>query len=241
MNIIKLNAIASTNDFLKELSAKQMVQNLTTVVAENQEKGKGQRGAVWNSENGKNLTFSVYLCNKHIKTSSLFLINVIVPISIQEVLKCYNFNTITIKWPNDILSDNKKIGGILIENAIKSDGSVQTIIGIGLNVNQMFFENLPQAASLAMIKGKEFDKDILLEKIVNQLTANLDRIEETSYFWEKYNSLLFKKDIPMVFSDAMNVKFMGIIKGVSENGRLLLLLEDDSIKEYDIKAIKMHY
>lgn len=241
MNIIKLNAIASTNDFLKELSAKQMVQNLTTVVAENQEKGKGQRGAVWISENGKNLTFSVYLNYKHAKTTSLFLINIIVPISIQEVLKKYNFNSIAIKWPNDILSDNKKIGGILIENAIKSDGNVQTIIGIGLNVNQMFFDNLPQAASLAMIKGEEFDKDVLLKEIINRLAENLERINEVSFFWEKYNSLLFKKDVPMVFSDATGLKFMGIIKGVSENGKLLLLLEDDSIKEYNIKEIKMHY
>jgi BirA family biotin operon repressor/biotin-[acetyl-CoA-carboxylase] ligase len=241
MNIIKLNAIASTNDFLKELSAKQIVQNLTTVVAENQLKGKGQRGATWNSEDGKNLTFSVFLNGNTIKTTSLYLINIIVPISIQEILKRYNFNTIAIKWPNDILSDNKKIGGILIENAIKSDGTVQTIIGVGLNVNQFSFENLPQAASLAMIMNREFDKEILLKNILDQLIINLNRIGDASYFWEKYNDLLFKKEIPMVFSNALNEKFMGIIKGVSENGKLLLLLEDDAIKEYDIKEIKMHY
>lgn len=241
MNIIKLNAIASTNDFLRQMSAKEMVENFTVVVAENQLNGKGQRGSVWVSENGKNLTFSVFVKDFQVDVSSIYLINIIVPITIIEVLTELKLVDLAIKWPNDILSDNKKIGGILIENAIKSDGMIQTVVGIGLNVNQMSFDNLPQASSLAILKKEEFDKDLILKQIIERLKFNMTRIGDKSYFWDKYNNLLFRKDIPTVFVNNTNQKFMAIVKGVTNNGKLQLLLEDDTINEYDIKEVKMLY
>lgn len=241
MNIIKLNAIASTNDFLKQMSAKEMVENFTVVVAENQLNGKGQRGSVWVSENGKNLTFSVFVKDFQVDVSSIYLINIIVPITIIEVLTELKLVDLAIKWPNDILSENKKIGGILIENAIKSDGMIQTVVGIGLNINQMSFDNLPQASSLAILKKEEFDKDLILKQIIERLKYNMTRIGDKSYFWDKYNNLLFRKDIPTVFINNTNQKFMAIVKGVTNNGKLQLLLEDDTINEYDIKEVKMLY
>ncbi|UOX33751.1 biotin--[acetyl-CoA-carboxylase] ligase [Flavobacterium sediminilitoris] len=241
MNIIKLNAIASTNDFLRQMSAKEMVENFTVVVAENQLNGKGQRGSVWVSENGKNLTFSVFVKDFQVDVSSIYLINIIVPITIIEVLTELKLVDLAIKWPNDILSENKKIGGILIENAIKSDGMIQTVVGIGLNINQMSFDNLPQASSLAILKKEEFDKDLILKQIIERLKFNMTRIGDKSYFWDKYNNLLFRKDIPTVFVNNTNQKFMAIVKGVTNNGKLQLLLEDDTINEYDIKEVKMLY
>ncbi|KIX20025.1 hypothetical protein SY27_16035 [Flavobacterium sp. 316] len=241
MNIIKLNAIASTNDFLRQMSAKEMVENFTVVVAENQLNGKGQRGSVWVSENGKNLTFSVFVKDFQVDVSSIYLINIIVPITIIEVLTELKLVDLAIKWPNDILSENKKIGGILIENAIKSDGMIQTVVGIGLNINQMSFDNLPQASSLAILKKEEFDKDLILKQIIERLKYNMTRIGDKSYFWDKYNNLLFRKDIPTVFVNNTNQKFMAIVKGVTNNGKLQLLLEDDTINEYDIKEVKMLY
>lgn len=241
MNIIKLNAIDSTNRFLKDLSAIQTIENYTTVVAENQLKGKGQRGSNWVSENGKNLTFSIFINDLKVGTKETFILNCIVPIAIIEVLQKFNLERLAIKWPNDILSENKKIAGILIENTIKPDGRISSIIGIGLNVNQLHFENLPQASSLALLKNKQFDKEQLLKSIIFQMTENVNAVNNKNYFWEKYHSLLFKKDIPSVFNDINNKPFMGIIKGITETGKLVLLLDDDSIKEYDIKEIKMLY
>ena len=241
MNIIKLNAIGSTNTFLKELSATKMLDNYTSVVAESQLKGRGQRGSNWQSENEKNLTFSTFINDFDLKKNNPFLINIIVPISIIEVLETYFLENLAIKWPNDILSENKKIGGILIENVIKSEGKMESIIGIGLNVNQMSFDDLPKASSLALLKQTTFDKDILLKEIVKQLQLNLTKTTESSCFWDKYHSYLFKKEVPSVFMDATEVQFMGIIKKVTSSGKLQLLLEDDSLKEYDIKELKMFY
>lgn len=241
MNIIKLNAIDSTNRFLKDLSAIQTIENFTTVVAERQLKGKGQRGASWISENGKNLTFSIFINDLQLTIKASFILNCIVPLAIIDVLKKYNLERLAIKWPNDIMSENKKIAGILIENTIKPDGRISSIIGIGLNVNQIHFENLPQASSLALLKNKTFDKEALLIAIHNEIVKNVKLNTNTDRFWKKYHSVLFKKDIPTVFNDIENKPFMGIIKSVSETGKLVLLLDDDSIKEYDIKEIKMLY
>ena len=241
MNIIKLNAIDSTNRFLKDLSATQNLDNFTVVVTENQLNGKGQRGAKWFSENGKNLTFSILIHHSGIILRDIHLINIITSITIIDTLKEYELNNLNIKWPNDILSENKKICGILIENTIKSDGNIQSIIGIGLNVNQQSFENLPQASSLYLLKNKAFDNEILLNSIVSALEINFKKEVDPISLWKKYHDLLFKKGIPAVFENNANLKFMAIIQSVSSSGKLRLLLEDDTIQEYDIKEIKMFY
>lgn len=241
MNIIKLNAIDSTNIFLKEMSATKSLDNFTVVVTENQLKGKGQRGAQWVSENGKNLTFSTLINHIDIHPRDIYLINIITAIALIETLEKYQLKDLHIKWPNDILSENKKICGILIENSIKSNGKIQSVIGIGLNVNQKLFENLPQASSMSLLKNKTFDKEILLKAISISLEAHFNERIDSGQLWEKYHALLFKKGIPTVFENNSHSKFMAIIQGVTPLGRLQLLLEDDSLEEYDIKEIKMLY
>ena len=95
--------------------------NFTVVVAENQTNGRGQRGANWEVENGKNLTFSVLIKDVLLKVEEVFNLNVIVAVSLFQTLDQLKILNLAIKWPNDILADNRKIGGILIENILKSD------------------------------------------------------------------------------------------------------------------------
>jgi BirA family biotin operon repressor/biotin-[acetyl-CoA-carboxylase] ligase len=243
MNIIKLNAIESTNTFLKQLILNQYVDNFTIVTTENQTKGKGQVGAVWCSEAGKNLTFSILIKDSFVNSNDLFVLNTIVSVSLIHALKKFKICNLAIKWPNDILADQKKIAGILIENIFKGSNEIVSVVGIGLNVNQLLFENLPQASSLAILNGQNYDRELLLQEIVSQLKVNVTKFInlKKNDFWDDYHNLLFKKDIPTVFVGADNQNFMGIIKGVSKIGRLIVLLEDDSIKEFDIKELKMLY
>lgn len=242
MKLIKLDAIDSTNDFLKGLSASQELENFTVVTAENQTKGRGQMGAVWNSEKSKNLIMSVFVKDLLVGLDSIYQLNIATALSIVEVLKKNNIKNLSIKWPNDIMSDNYKLAGILIENSFKSDGSIASIIGVGLNVNQTNFDNLPKASSMAVIANSNFNKEELVVLIVEQLKNNLKLLHSnSSVLWDNYLKLLFKKDIPMPFSSNGAKPFMGIIKGVSQTGKLLLLLEDDSIKEYGLKEIQMLY
>lgn len=242
MKLIKLDAIDSTNEFLKGISTQQNTENFTVVTAENQTKGKGQRGAVWNSEIGKNLIMSVLVKDYLIHTNAIFNLNIAFSLAVITALKKKNIPDLSIKWPNDILSANKKIGGILIENSIKSDGSIHSIVGMGLNVNQTNFDGLPKASSLAVITGLEFDKDELLLDIITNLEKNvIESKNNPEALRQKFVDLLYKKDIPMPFTNQKEEKFMGIIQGISSIGRLRVLLEDDSVTEFDIKEIQMLY
>ena len=241
MKVIKLDAIPSTNDFLKELSRTEFVENFTVVTAKKQFQGKGQMGRSWVSVEGKNLTMSVLIKNNFQDITEIFDLNVAVAISVIEVLNDLNLPKINIKWPNDIMSENKKIGGILIENTFKTDNSVISVVGIGLNVNQQDFTNLPKASSLYQITNSEFDLDVLLEKIVNQLKFNSDVLQknESEILWKKYHENLFKLNSPMPFEDSEGKQFMGMIQKVNKNGQVEILLEDDSVQSFRIKEITM--
>ncbi len=242
MKLIKLDAIDSTNEFLKGISSKEALENFTVVTAENQTKGKGQMGAVWNSEVGKNLIMSVLVKDLLKDINEIFNLNIAVSLAVITALKKNNIPDLSIKWPNDILSANKKIGGILIENIIKSDGTILSIVGLGLNVNQTNFEGLPKASSLAVVTGKEFDKEKLLLEIIAHLEMNVaaSKLNPAS-LRQQFVDLLYKKGVPMPFANSKDEKFMGMIQGISTIGKLQVLLEDDSVAEFDIKEIQMLY
>lgn len=243
MHIIKLPAIDSTNSYLKELTTKQSVENFTVVVAENQTNGRGQRGANWEVEGGKNLTFSVLIRDVLLSFEEVFNLNVVVAVSLFQTFSNLKIPNLTIKWANDILADKKKICGILIENQFKSNSEIFSVIGIGINVNQENFSNLPQASSLKKISGSEWNKEEVLLTFLNQFQNNINlyKNEGATYFWEVYHENLFKKNVPMAFENSKNIKFMGIIKQVLPNGLLQIELEDDSLQLFDIKEVKMLY
>ncbi len=242
MLFIKLDAIDSTNDYLKALAKKESLGNFTTVIAENQLKGKGQMGSDWISEEGKNLTMSVLVKSNSINNNTVFDINVAVALSIITVLDTLNIPKVAVKWPNDIMAESKKVGGILIENAIKSEGTISSVIGIGLNVNQSNFQHLPKATSLLLETQQEFDKEMIMNKIVEKLQDYIEMLPINSgNLWESYHNRLFKKGIPMPFELSNGNKIMGIIHKVSREGMLELLLEDDSLQYFGLKDITMLY
>lgn len=243
MKLIKLDAIDSTNDFLKRLSVEQSLDNFTVVSAENQTHGKGQMGAKWDSEIGKNLMFSIVLNNVLNNINEIYDLNVVVALSIINTLDNYNIPNLSIKWPNDILSDNKKLAGILIENTFKNNGEIYSIIGVGLNVNQINFDTLPNASSLAVIMEKEFNKEIILKQLIDSLKFNckLFQNKSASLLWENYNNNLFKKGVPMAFSLPNETHFMGIIQGVNTSGKLEVKLENNTIKTFGIKEVQLLY
>jgi len=246
MKLIKLDAIDSTNDFLKALSSQDELENFTVVTAENQTKGKGQMGSKWQSESGKNLIMSALVKDFIFDHEKVFNLSIIVSLSVIDVLKSLNIPELSIKWPNDIMSYNKKVGGILIENTIKSDGRILSVVGLGLNVNQTNFDELPNASSLAVILGNALNKDLLPELIIEKVKEKINSWENNATdFWTKYYNTLFRKGVPMPFKNlhpnSSGQNFMGIIQGVSSIGKLQVLLEDDSVSEFEIKEIQMLY
>lgn len=243
MFIIKLNAIDSTNSYLKRLSSKEVIKDFTVAITNYQTKGRGQMGTQWSSQESKNLMFSVFKVINNTKVEDNFYISMVVAISILEALKSFKIKNLKVKWPNDILSEEKKIGGILIENVIKQTNISASIIGIGINVNQTLFDNLPQASSMRLISGRVYDLDEVLHLILKKLKHYFKLLDQIQFGLLKntYEDYLFRKDKPSTFRNNKGEMFSGFIKGVSNSGNLQVLLEDNIITEFDLKTITLLY
>jgi BirA family biotin operon repressor/biotin-[acetyl-CoA-carboxylase] ligase len=241
MRIIKLDAIDSTNDYLKLLSREQEPEDFTTVIAETQLKGKGQMGAKWVAEAGKNLTMSTLSSGLVTHPENIYALNIAVSLSILSALNELQVPRLSVKWPNDIMSGNKKLAGILIENLFQGDGLVRSVIGIGINVNQSNFDDLPQATSILLTTGSHVDKEMLAIAVIHKLQQFLPHVvNNVSMLWDSYKMNLYRFGLPTAFEDIAG-QFMAIITDVTANGKLVLTDEDDLVREYGIKEVKMLY
>lgn len=243
MSIIKLDAINSTNSYLRKLIIDEDIEDYTVVTAKRQTHGRGQMGTVWSSKESKNLTTSVFKDMSGIKLEHPFYISIATSLSLIKTLHFFSISKLSIKWPNDILSEDKKICGILIENVIKQNSLNASVIGIGLNVNQTEFENLPKASSLKLISGKVYNLDEVLHNLIENLKHYFSILKQgrLGVLKDEYESYLFRKNKPSTFKNAEGLVFSGFIKNISDSGNLQVLLEDDIIKEYDLKEITLLY
>ena len=243
MRIIKLDAIDSTNTFLKEISSADAIEDFTVIVANHQKKGRGQMGTNWDSQKGKNLIVSVFKDVSFLEFEKQFYISIVTSLALIKTLESFNIPKLSIKWPNDILSADKKLCGVLIENVIKKNALASSVIGVGLNINQLSFKSLPKASSMQVVSGKPYDLDEILQIFLKQLKIYFkllkgNKIEELK---EEYEFNLFRKNKPSTFRDEEGILFSGFIKGISEYGNLNVLLEDDILKEFSLKKITLLY
>lgn len=239
MTIIKLDATDSTNSYLKQLALSQTLDDFTIVSADLQLKGRGQMGAEWFSDKGKNLTISILKKLDSFHIENQFDLNCIVSLAIFDVLYESRVPNLSVKWPNDILSGNQKICGILIENILKGKFIHMVILGIGLNVNQIDFGEIEKVSSLKLILGRDLELDTLIELITKRLKYYF---EVPSFkLRENYLKILFRKDQPSTFKNLINEKFIGIIRGVDTTGKLMVELEDCVIKKFNLKEVKLLY
>ena len=243
MEIIKLNATNSTNTYLKNLLKEKQVKDLSCIWALSQTQGRGQQGAKWISEPGKNLTFSILKKFKNLPSEYHFLLNMEVSLAIFRALKKLYIPDLAVKWANDILSSKKKICGILIENTLHKEQISASIIGIGLNVNQVFFNDLPNVSSLQKIMGHPFDLEEVLLLICQELEVSLKSLSPTRFetMLDEYHTHLFRKDKPSTFEYPNGERFMGYIRGVSHNGQLQIEQEDALMSSFSLKEIKLLY
>ena len=243
MEIIKLNATNSTNTYLKNLLKEKQVKDLSCIWALSQTQGRGQQGAKWISEPGKNLTFSILKKFENLSSEYHFLLNMEVSLAIFRALKKLYIPDLAVKWANDILSSKKKICGILIENTLHKEQISSSIIGIGVNVNQVFFNDLPNVSSLQKIMGHPFDLEEVLLLICQELEVSLKSLSPTRFesMLDEYHTHLFRKDKPSTFEYPNGERFMGYIRGVSHNGQLQVEQEDALMSSFSLKEIKLLY
>ena len=219
LQIIRFDELLSTNNKLKELIRDQDLKEYTIVQTFCQTAGKGQAGNSWESENNKNLTFSLFLKPVYIEIQNQFIISKAVALGILEALKVYAPD-FTIKWPNDIYYKNKKIGGILIENALRQNTISESIIGIGLNINQTtFVSDAPNPVSLKSIVNKNFDLDTILSEVTSGIIDQINVIQSgnCTTIHQQYINQLFRKTGYYPYKDAHG-EFMAQISGINAYG-----------------------
>lgn len=237
--LIELDEADSTNRYAERMLRKGDVEEGTVIQASCQTEGRGQGDNRWWSEPGQNLTFSVVLHPGFLRPGRQFILNKAISLGVHDFLSVY-LDGVVIKWPNDILAGSKKIGGILIQHAVEGSLLKNTIVGIGLNVNQTKFDKeLSDATSLSRILRREFNlKDAMallcdaLEKRYFQLKEQKNDPLESDYC----NALLGYREERKFVVESREVP--GIIRGVDEFGRLLVEHSGTGLKVYAHKEIE---
>lgn len=231
----------STNTLLAKESPN--LDHGTAIAARRQTAGKGQRGNSWESEPGKNLTFSLLLRPKAILASHQFELLQSVVISIVKVLRSQlGTEEVYIKWPNDVYYRDRKICGILIENTLSGAGIECSIAGIGINVNQdEFISDAPNPVSMKQISGHDFDLDHLLELFVTQIVSDFDKYEKTlnsTQLAARYRFMMWRGEGYWPYIDtATGTRFEARIAAVAPTGHLTLALTDGRVRTYAFKEV----
>ncbi len=234
-----LPEIDSTNTYLSRILGNISLPEGSVIRAVNQFAGRGQKGSAWESEGGKNLLLSFLFYPKFLEPRKVFLLNKTFALGVHDFVSLWLKKHITIKWPNDIYWKKKKLSGILIENSINASSISHSILGIGININQKSFPvDLINASSFGIIKKKEFDLEILFNSLCSCIEARYLQLKNGDHAQidEDYLAVLYSSGKWKVY-EHNGIRFKGMIKGVDENGKLIVELKNGQVRNFDIKEI----
>jgi len=267
-NIIFLPEVDSTNSYAINLLKNVNIAEGSVIYTGKQTKGRGQRGNEWYAEPESNLTVSIILKPAFLDLKKHFYLYQVAALAcydvMAELLGNSHFdishtksdskysgdnseakavepstNSIKIKWPNDILVNEKKIAGILIENNVFNNSINQSVIGIGINVNQNKFESNINAISLKIISGKNYGLKDVLNLLCTRFEKHYLSLKNNNFqtISENYLKHFYKRDQWQDFEIDSKVQSM-IVRGVSNNGLLFLENKNGDTKEFDVKEAK---
>ena len=265
----RFDELPSTNDYAAELIAKSTPPEGTVVRADSQSAGRGQFGSRWESAAGKNLTFSIILYPDWLETGAQFYLGMAVALALRDAVvtaeggmggsasasRPSNENSqpttssgvhrsssaVKIKWPNDLYIGDRKAGGILVQNTLSGRFLQSSVVGIGLNINQLEFgSSLPNPTSLALAFGCSFDPDDLSDRLLEcleqrYLQLKAGRRAELKAGYERH---LYRSGVPARYARAGGPEFTGTIRGVDADGRLRVENESGREEIFDLKQVR---
>lgn len=248
--IIHLVETTSTNQFLKEnashLSSCQeepftasSEESITVVVADYQTAGKGQGTNTWESEKGKNLLFSILVHPTTLPIERQYILSEAAALSYKEVLDAYT-EDISVKWPNDIYWQDRKVSGTLIETSLSKGVFKDFIIGTGINVNQKEFRSdAPNPVSLCQITGREIPLEEVLDRMVEKFEEYYQMVIDGAYdtISKRYHEALYRKEGLFPYRDK-DGEFTASIDHVKDNGHLVLKDSEGNLREYGFKEVE---
>jgi len=239
-NLVTLKEVDSTNTFFKNILANnEPVPEGTVIMAESQVAGRGQQQNKWYSTTGESLTVSILLKPDFLPLSRQFCLTQLISLSVYETLRPLVGEQLKIKWPNDIYAGARKLGGILIENQVQGNFIKNSIIGIGLNINQTHFPDwVPNAISLSQILQTDYDLKALMFQICSHIEQWYVKLKQGNYSQlnQAYLEALYQLNINGRFK-AQDAIFEGIITGVSADG-LLQVEHNNRVTAYNLKEIQ---
>lgn len=244
MEIIKLSDISSTNDYLLGLDTEEEV----CVRTDYQSAGKGMGTNTWESEAGKNLLFSILVHPVWLSVTEQYLLSMAEALAIHDALTEFleltmgveTIKKLTIKWPNDIYWEDKKLSGTRIDGNIKGGVLQDFVIGTGINVNQQrFFSDAPNPVSLYQITGKEYDNDEILNKILEHFAKYQDALKQgdKEQVVREYHERLYRRTGIHRYEDG-NGTFDAEIVKVNTNGIMTLGRTDGTLSDYEFKEVR---
>ena len=238
-HIIQIDHVSSTNNYAAKLLNQTKIPFGAVIMAQFQEDGRGQRGAVWQSKSGENLLFSAILDGSLMKECPPFYLSKCVAVSIKDTLSYFLKHKIHLKWPNDVLVERRKIAGVLIESQWKGNNLFSSIIGVGLNVNQTHFEYGFDATSMKLLSANDYDLKEVLQVFCTKLNFNFNKLlsKEYSDLQQDYLSSLYKYNEKTHFKIGDQLEEV-VLKDVNENGMVSLEMLDGKIQEYNFSQAR---
>lgn len=224
-SLMILQKVDSTNNYAMACINDRDVSNGTAWLALHQTSGKGQRGHEWQSEPGENIIMSLALKPRGLFLSNQFMLSMAVALGSYDFVKKYAGTNTTIKWSNDIYIGDKKAGGILVENVIRGNKWIYAVAGIGLNLNQENFSPaLPNPVSLSQVTGKKYDLIKMAEELQEYIMDRFAHLRPAAYeqLMHEYVSRLYHLGIKQQFLTKEGKVFEAVIKGVEQDGKLIL-------------------
>lgn len=237
--IIELKETASTNDFLRQKFFSSEKKEFIVAVTSFQTAGKGQKGNHWESEEGKNLLFSICIFPHFLKANRQFTLSKIITLAIKETLDSF-VPDVTIKWPNDIYCGNKKICGILIENDLSGKCLERSVLGCGVNLNQVIFHSdAPNPVSLIQLTQKSVSPSDVLYQILKYFERNYRMLQKGLYLPidERYKQALYRREGFYSYCD-QNGFFKARLLDVDPDGRLMLCDDGGTVRRYGFKEVQ---
>ena len=231
-NLVKLEAVDSTNNFAKDLLTKSSPIEGTIILAHKQFAGRGQMGNTWKTQPGKNLTISLIVYPNFLEIEKQFFLNMAIALAIKDFCEFVLSDEIKIKWPNDIYYRDKKLGGILIENILHGNKLTSSVVGIGLNVNQIEFDPaLPNPVSLSQITDVRYEIEDLLRKLCVFLEKYYLQLRQLHFnFLDKaYTEALYRYQQTYSFKKGEQA-FKGEINGVTKEGKIIIHANGKELK-----------
>jgi len=238
-HLTRIDVIDSTNSYAFKLIRAVGLPEGAVIVANQQTAGRGQRGRVWETHPFQNLTTSIVLKPSFLEAEEHFYLTKVVTLALIQLLTERQVKDVKVKWPNDIYVGDHKIAGILIENQLKGNRIGTSVLGIGLNVNQINFPNyLQKATSLKLITGQHELVTMILEELCESIEANYLRIKSHIQSLDRqFEQHLFGLNQWRNFIvEEQQVKLK--ITGVSSHGRLVTTTEDGRIEKYDFRQLQ---